>query len=93
MASRTLVRWWGWVTGKPPRAEVMRKWLYTEDAPEVYPLVAATSFGAIMAVSAMAYQLIYNPSILCATARELCMRARSRRTRDEPPRVLQLLRM
>ena len=64
MASRTLLRWWGWAAGKPPRKEVMRKWLYAEDAPEVIPLVAATSFGAVMAVSCMAYQLIYNPSIL-----------------------------
>ena len=64
MASRTLVRWWSWAIGKPPRKEVMRKWLYAEDAPEVIPLVAATSFGALMGLTAIGYNLVYNPSVL-----------------------------
>ena len=70
MASRTLVRWWGWAVGKPPRSEVMRKWLYAEDAPEVFPLLAATSFGAIMAVTAIGYNLVYNRA--CPSPRISC---------------------
>ena len=64
MASRTLVRLWASAIGKPPRPEVMRKWLYAEDAPEVFPLLAATSCGVIMALTAIGYNLVYNPSVM-----------------------------
>ena len=61
--SRAAMRWWGWSAGRPPRGQVKRKWAL-EDSPEVVPLVVALTGGVVMAVGTMAYQLLYNPSIM-----------------------------
>jgi hypothetical protein len=65
MASRAALRWWPWGIGKPSRSRVTRKWI-SEEAPEVFPLMFAVGTGLTMGVGTIAYQLLYNPSIMCA---------------------------
>ncbi len=67
MALRAAPRWWAWSIGKPSVARVRRKWL-SEEASETLPLMAAVATGLTMGVATIAYQLLYNPSILCARA-------------------------
>jgi hypothetical protein len=79
MASRAALRWWPWGIGKPPRSRVTRKWI-SEEAPEVFPLMLAVGTGLTMGVGTIAYQLLYNPSIMCVflALRRVASRARAR---------------
>lgn len=70
---------WGSTIGPSAREKVAPKWLRT-DAPETWPLLTALTFGICLSLTTIAYQLAYNPTILCARARARGYQPTLRRT-------------